>query len=56
MVGSLANRAICELIRTDNAIGLKSFLETRADHVDDRDEVNDSKLDVQDELLLKCLF
>ena len=39
MVGSIANRAITDLIREGNTEGLKNFLESRKSHVDDKDEV-----------------
>ena len=40
MVGSIANRAITDLIREGNAEGLRNFLASRKSHVDDKDEVN----------------
>ncbi len=40
LVGSMANRAICDLIRSGNPITLKNFLETRSAHVNERDEVS----------------
>ena len=39
MVGSIANRAITDLIREGNAEGLRNFLASRKSHVDDKDEV-----------------
>ena len=39
MVGSIANRAITDLIREGNVEGLRNFLESRKSHVDDKDEV-----------------
>ena len=38
MVGSIANRAITDLIREGNVEGLRNFLESRKSHVDDKDE------------------
>ena len=40
MVGGLGYRAIVELIRTDNILGLRSFLETRHANMEDRDDVS----------------
>ena len=40
MVGSIANRAITDLIREGSAEGLRNFLASRKSHVDDKDEVN----------------
>ena len=39
MVGSIANRAITDLIREGNTEGLRNFLASRKSHVDDKDEV-----------------
>ena len=43
MVGSIANRAITDLIREGNAEGLRNFLASRKSHVDDKDEVMPSE-------------
>lgn len=38
MVGGLSNRAILELIRSNNLLGLKSFLESRHANIEDKDQ------------------
>eukprot|EP00095_Tigriopus_kingsejongensis_P008494 snap_masked-scaffold18_size714446-processed-gene-6.15 protein:Tk08494 transcript:snap_masked-scaffold18_size714446-processed-gene-6.15-mRNA-1 annotation:"kinase d-interacting substrate of 220 kda-like isoform x2" len=38
MVGGLSNRAILELIRSDNVLGLKSFLESRHVNIEEKDQ------------------
>jgi hypothetical protein len=38
-MSSLAHRTLISFIETDNLPGLKSFLDTRQQQVDDRDEV-----------------
>ena len=44
MVGSIANRAITDLICEGNTEGLRNFLESRKSHVDDKDEVMSYKI------------
>ena len=40
MVGGLANRAILDFMRSDNVVGLNSFLENgHSSRIEDRDEV-----------------